>query len=184
MLVHKTPIEGLLILEPRVFKDDRGYFFEGYNARVLSELVGLAMNFVQDNQSLSSYGTLRGLHFQTGESIQAKLVRVLCGRVWDVAVDLRPGSKTYKQHFGLELSDENKLQFFIPRGFAHGFVVLSDKAEFFYKVDNYYSKAHDAGIFYDDVELGIKWPIPREHVILSEKDRALPNFSSCAKELF
>ena len=140
-----TPIPGLFVFEPKVFEDARGYFFESFNASVFSEK-GINVNFVQDNQSKSTYGILRGLHYQLDPFAQAKLVRVISGEVLDVAVDVRQGSPTFGQHYGIILSAENKKQLYIPRGFAHGFVVLSETAEFFYKCDNFYSKEHDAGI--------------------------------------
>lgn len=170
----QTPIDDLLIFEPKIFSDSRGYFFEAFNLKNFYDQLGKEIDFVQDNQSRSSYGTLRGLHFQKGEWAQAKLVRVLSGRVLDVAVDLRPTSRTFKKYFSIELSAENKKQLFIPRGFAHGFSVLSESAEFFYKCDNYYEPSSDAGIFSGDKILNIDWKIPVDKIILSEKDRTLP----------
>lgn len=169
----ETPIEGLIVLKPRIFQDNRGSFYESYNKQTLNKL-GVNCEFVQDNQSLSSYGTLRGLHMQTGDAAQAKLVRVLEGRVYDVALDLRANSPTYGKHYGIELSAENQLQFFIPRGFAHGFVVLSERASFFYKVDNYYCKEKEQGIIWNDPALNIDWKIKAEDVVLSDKDKLLP----------
>jgi len=169
----ETPIEGLIVLKPRIFKDNRGSFYESYNKQTLTKL-GINCEFVQDNQSLSSYGTLRGLHMQTGDAAQAKLVRVLEGRVYDVALDLRANSPTYGKHYGIELSAENQLQFFIPRGFAHGFVVLSERASFFYKVDNYYCKEKEQGIIWNDPAINIDWKIKAEDVVLSDKDKLLP----------
>jgi dTDP-4-dehydrorhamnose 3,5-epimerase len=163
---------GVKVLKPRVFKDERGYFFESYNSRVFESLVG-QIQFVQDNQSLSKHGVLRGLHYQTDPRAQTKLVRVLKGAIWDVAVDLRKDSKTFGKWFGLELSDENQLQLLVPKGFAHGFVTLSDSALVAYKVDEVYSKEHDRGIRYDDPFLKIDWPV-KSDLILSEKDRSLP----------
>ncbi len=174
-MFRTTPIAGLLIFEPRVFADDRGYFYESFNKNIFSE-AGVKDDFVQDNQSKSTYGVLRGLHYQTGEYAQSKLVRVLEGKVLDVAVDIRPGSPTYGQHYSIELSAENKLQFYIPRGFAHGFLVLSDTATFFYKCDNFYNKASEGSIAYNDPTLNIDWKIPYEDVILSEKDAVNPAF--------
>ncbi len=171
-----TPIEGLLILKPRIFKDNRGSFYESYNRRTMESL-GISCDFVQDNQSESTYGTLRGLHLQTGDAAQAKLVRVLKGRVYDVAVDLREGSPTYKQWYGIELSEENQLQFFIPRGFAHGFVVLSESATFFYKVDNYYCKEKEDGVIWNDPSLNIDWKLDSKNIVLSDKDQILPTLS-------
>jgi dTDP-4-dehydrorhamnose 3,5-epimerase len=173
MLSIATPFPGLTIFEPKVWKDERGYFFEAFNQRAF-EQAGLQADFVQDNQAFSSYGVLRGLHYQVEPYAQAKLVRVLEGEVLDIVVDLRPDSPTYRQWFGLRLSAENKRQLFVPRGFAHGYVVLSPTAEFFYKCDNFYSKEHDRGIRFDDPTLKIDWELPRESLILSEKDLALP----------
>ncbi len=173
MEVIKAKIPGLLILKPVVYEDNRGYFFESYNKSSF-ERIGIKNSFVQDNQSKSIYGVLRGLHYQLEPFAQSKLVRVLKGKVWDVAVDLRKNSPTYKEYFGLELSEENKLQFFIPKGFAHGFVVLTDYAEVLYKCDNFYSKEHDGGIRFDDPEIGIDWPVEMAKLILSEKDKNLP----------
>lgn len=180
MTVIKTHISGLLIIEPKVLEDSRGYFFESYNQRALHE-AGLPDNFVQDNQSKSGFGVLRGLHYQTEPFAQAKLVRVLQGEVYDVAVDLRKESPTYLQWQGEVLSAENRRQMFIPRGFAHGFVVLSETAEFFYKCDNFYSREHDAGIRYNDPELNIDWKLPLEKLILSEKDNRLPYLRDAVK---
>ena len=166
----KTDIDGVFIVEPKVFEDARGYFFESYNE---AEFIknGITNRFVQDNQSKSSYGVIRGLHCQLGEHSQAKLVRVLKGRVLDVAVDIRRGSPTFGKHVAVELSDENNRQLFIPRHFLHGFSVLSDEAVFAYKCDNFYCKESEFGIRYDDPEIGIDWKIPAEKVITSEKDR-------------
>lgn len=173
MEYKKTAIEGVFIIEPRVFNDARGYFFEAWKKEEFEENVG-KITFVQDNESKSSYGVLRGLHFQKGAFSQAKLVRVIKGRVVDVAVDLRRSSATFGQHVMVELSDENKRQFFIPRGFAHGFLVLSDEAIFTYKVDNVYAPQADGGVRWNDPELGIKWPIDLSVVKTSEKDLVLP----------
>lgn len=172
-----TGIEGLLIFEPRVFADERGYFYESFNKNIFAE-AGIHDDFVQDNQSKSTYGVLRGLHYQTGEHAQSKLVRVLEGSVLDVAVDIRPDSPTYGQHYAIELSAENKLQFYVPRGFAHGFLVLSDTATFFYKCDNFYNKASEGGIAYNDTKLNIDWKIPAKDVVLSEKDMVNPAFGT------
>jgi len=170
MQICKTAIEGLFILEPKISSDDRGYFFESYNKKTLSDL-GINVEFVQDNQSKSNYGVIRGLHFQKGEAAQAKLVRVLSGKVLDVAVDLRSNSSTFGKHVSVELSAENNRQLFIPRGFAHGFAVLSDEAVFAYKCDNFYNKEADTGILYCDPDLAIDWKIPESKRILSEKDK-------------
>ena len=163
------------VLKPRVFEDERGYFFESFNEHILNEVIGKEYSFVQDNQSSSSKGTLRGLHFQKGNAAQSKLVRVVRGSAYDVAVDLRPDSPTFKQWFGVELSESNQLQFLIPRGFAHAFVALENNTIFQYKVDNYYSAEHDGGIIWNDEELNIEWPNLR--LELSEKDKHLPELN-------
>ncbi len=165
-----TPIAGLLVLAPRVFNDNRGYFFESYNKNTLAE-IGIHTDFVQDNESYSCQNTLRGLHFQKPPFAQAKLVRVIEGRVWDVAVDLRKDSPTFGQWFGVELSAENKKQFFIPRGFAHGFSVLSQTAKFAYKCDNFYNKASEGAILFNDPDLHIDWKIDTALSNLSAKDK-------------
>lgn len=170
-----TKIKDVVIFEPRIFTDDRGYFFETYNEKLFNDN-GIAAKFVQDNQSKSSYGVIRGLHFQKGEHAQAKLVRVLQGSVLDVAVDLRAGSETYGKYVAVELSDVNNLQLFIPRGFAHGFSVLSRTAVFAYKCDNLYCKESEGGIDCSDPDLGIDWQIPAEDRVLSEKDKLHPLF--------
>jgi len=167
----KTEIDGVVIIEPKIFEDERGYFFESYNEKEFIKN-GINNQFVQDNQSKSSYGVVRGLHCQLGEHAQAKLVRVLEGRVLDVAVDVRKGSKTFGCHIAVELSAENKRQLFIPRGFLHGFSVLSDTAVFAYKVDNLYCKESEFGVAYDDKEIGVDWKIPQDKIITSEKDRS------------
>lgn len=179
MTITKTNIPGLLVIEPKVFEDSRGYFFESYNQKLLRE-AGVPDNFVQDNQSKSVFGVLRGLHYQLEPYAQAKLVRVLQGEVFDVAVDLRKGSPTYLQWQGEILSAGNRKQLFIPRGFAHGFVVLSETAEFFYKCDNFYSREHDGGIRFNDPELKIDWQLSGEKLLLSEKDRNLPYLREAA----
>lgn len=166
----KTEIDGVVIVEPRIFSDNRGYFFESYNAAEFHKN-GITNTFVQDNQSKSSYGVVRGLHCQLGEHAQAKLVRVLHGRVLDVAVDVRRDSPTFGKHVAVELSDENQRQLFIPRGFLHGFSVLSDTAIFAYKCDNLYCKESEFGIRFDDPEIGIDWRIPADKIITSDKDR-------------
>ncbi len=176
-MFEKTPIPDLIIFTPRIFEDERGYFFESYNERLFAD-AGITARFVQDNQSKSSFGVLRGLHYQIPPFAQAKLVRVTYGKVLDVAVDLREASPTYGRYFSLILSAENQKQLFIPRGFAHGFVVLSPEAVFQYKVDNYYSKDHDAGIRFDDATLAIDWQIPESQIIVSEKDARLPAFGN------
>lgn len=171
----KTDIDGVIIIEPRIFVDDRGYFYESYNKDEFN-LHGLGYNFVQDNQSKSSYGVVRGLHCQLGEHAQAKLVRVLYGKVLDVAVDIRQGSETFGKHVAVELSDENNRQLLIQRGFLHGFSVLSPTAVFAYKCDNFYHKPSEFGIRYDDPTINVDWRIPPEKVITSEKDRLAKSF--------
>ena len=168
-----TPIKGVFVIEPRVFNDARGYFFEAFKQQEFDAHIG-HVDFVQDNESMSSRGVLRGLHYQKGDCSQAKLVRVIKGRVLDVAVDIRRSSPTFGQHVMVELSDENKRQFFIPRGFAHGFLVLSDEAIFTYKVDNVYAPQAEAGICWNDPALGIDWPIDPKEVLTSEKDLKAP----------
>ena len=169
MEIIKTGIEGLLILEPRIFQDARGYFFESFSQREFEEKVG-PVHFVQDNESMSTYGVMRGLHFQRPPYTQTKLVRCVSGRVLDVAVDIRQGSPTYGQHVAVELTAENHRQFFIPKGFAHGFAVLSETAVFQYKCDEFYHPEADAGISILDDSLGIDWRIPTDKAILSDKD--------------
>ena len=173
MEVIQTNIKGVVIIEPRLFKDDRGYFFESYSERDFNKQVG-EIHFVQDNESKSSYGVMRGLHFQRPPFTQSKLVRCVKGAVLDVAVDIRKGSPTYGQHVAVELTEDNHRQFFIPRGFAHGFAVLSPEAIFQYKCDNFYHPEADGGISILDTSLGIDWCIPTEHAILSEKDTKHP----------
>lgn len=173
MNIIPTEIDGVLIIEPRIFQDSRGYFFESFNLREFEEKVG-AIDFVQDNESKSCYGVVRGLHFQRDGHSQAKLVRVVKGKVLDVAVDLRRCSATYGRHVAVELSEDNHRQFFIPRGFAHGFSVLSDEVIFQYKCDNYYCPSSEGAIAWNDPDLGIDWRIPEDKVILSEKDRNHP----------
>lgn len=169
MEVIQTAIEGLVIIEPKIFKDARGYFFESFSQREFDEKVR-KINFVQDNESMSGYGVMRGLHFQRPPFTQSKLVRYVKGRVLDVAVDIRKESPTYGRHVAVELSEENHRQFFVPRGFAHGFAVLSKTAVFQYKCDNFYTPEADSGISLQDESLGIDWRIPISHAILSEKD--------------
>ncbi len=173
MEVIQTNIKGVVIIEPRLFKDDRGYFFESYSERDFNKQVS-EVHFVQDNESKSSYGVMRGLHFQRPPFTQSKLVRCVKGAVLDVAVDIRKGSPTYGQHVAVELTEDNHRQFFIPRGFAHGFAVLSPEAIFQYKCDNFYHPEADGGINILDTSLGIDWRIPTEHAILSEKDTKHP----------
>jgi dTDP-4-dehydrorhamnose 3,5-epimerase len=177
MSILRTPIEGLLEYEPTVFFDTRGYFMESYNHR-LWQAAGVETTFVQDNEARSTKGVLRGLHYQVGPSAQAKLVRVLEGAVLDVAVDLRAGSATYGQWYSVVLSAENRKQLFVPRGFAHGYLVLTDTAVFFYKCDNYYDKAAEGGVRFDDPVLGINWGFDLSGVLVSEKDQHLPGFGA------
>lgn len=169
--VRQTSIEGLLLIEPHVFHDGRGYFFESFNAREFNEATGLEVTFVQDNQASSQYGVLRGLHFQLPPFSQAKLVSVVRGRVLDVAVDLRRGSPTYGRYEAVDLSEDNHLQVYIPHGFAHGYLVLSETALFQYKCDSFYAPQSEGGLAWDDPDIGIEWPIDRHHILLSEKDR-------------
>lgn len=175
-----THIKDLIVFEPRVWRDERGYFFESYNERTFEE-AGIFNRFVQDNQARSVKGVLRGLHYQTGEYAQAKLVRVVEGEVLDVAVDLREDSETYGEWYSIRLSAENKKQLFVPRGFAHGYVVLSETAEFAYKCDNFYSKEHEGGLLYNDPTLNIDWELEGVDFIIAEKDLALPKFGAHKK---
>jgi dTDP-4-dehydrorhamnose 3,5-epimerase len=176
MNIFKTKIEGLLVLEPNVFGDERGYFMESFNLPALTQKLKQEFSFIQDNESKSSYGVLRGLHYQMAPFAQTKLVRVIEGCVLDVAVDIRKGSPTFGEHVAVELSGENKKQFLVPRGFAHGFVVKSQTAIFAYKVDNLYSPEHDRGISYRDAKLGIDWQVPPQDLKLSSKDLAADSF--------
>ncbi len=178
MEVIKTKIEGVVIIEPRIFSDDRGYFYESFSQREFEEKVCKTV-FVQDNQSKSSYGVLRGLHFQAPPFAQSKLVRVVKGAVLDVAVDIRKGSPTYGQYVAVELSEQNQRQLFVPRGFAHGFVVISDEAVFQYKCDNYYNKQSEGSLLWNDPEIGIDWGIDVTKATLSEKDTVSP----CLKDM-
>ncbi|MBN1599698.1 MAG: dTDP-4-dehydrorhamnose 3,5-epimerase [Bacteroidales bacterium] len=173
MKITKTPIKDLYVLEPRIFEDPRGYFFESYNKAKLAKS-GINYNFIQDNQSRSVYGVIRGLHYQLEPKAQTKLVRVIQGKIYDVAVDVRKGSPTYGKWYGLELSEENKKQLIVPKGFAHGFSVLTETAIVMYKCDELYAPETDAGIICNDPELGIDWGIPEEKIIISEKDSKLP----------
>ncbi len=183
MNIITTEIEGVLIIEPRIFQDSRGYFFESFNQKEFKEKVG-SVTFVQDNESKSCYGVVRGLHFQKGEHAQSKLVRVVKGKVLDVAVDLRSGSKTFGKHVSVELSEDNHRQFFIPRGFAHGFSVLSDDVIFQYKCDNFYCPESEGAIAWDDLDLAIDWKVPTDRIILSEKDRCHPRLRDFQPEDF
>jgi len=178
MKYTETKLSGCFILEPAVFEDERGYFFESYNEIRLAEILGHNPHFVQDNQSKSQFGVVRGLHMQADEHAQAKLVRVLEGKVLDVAVDVRPNSPTYGQHVAVELSAENKKQLFVPRGFLHGFSVLSEQAVFSYKCDNHYNKDAEDGVHPLDPQLAIDWRIPVNQMILSQKDKEAQNFTA------
>ncbi|MCZ8330041.1 MAG: dTDP-4-dehydrorhamnose 3,5-epimerase [Flavobacterium sp.] len=176
-----TKLAGCYVIEPKIILDERGYFMESFNEKTFQEGVEQAVHFVQDNQSFSTKGVLRGLHYQTGEHAQAKLVRVLQGEVLDVAVDIRPDSPTFGQYEAVLLSDENKKQFFVPRGFAHGFLVLSETATFFYKCDNFYNKESEGGIAYNDKTINIDWQFSFENLIISEKDKVQPNLENAKK---
>ncbi len=183
MRIEKTILEGCFLIHDNFFGDSRGYFFESFNRNTFLNQTGLAIDFVQDNQSSSQKGVLRGIHFQQGEFSQAKLVRVLKGKVLDVAVDLRKGSPTFGQHVSVELSEDSHTQFFVPRGFAHGFVVLSEEAVFFYKCDNFYNKAAEGGIIYNDPDLAIDWQLQPEELLFSEKDKLLPRLKDIVDTL-
>jgi dTDP-4-dehydrorhamnose 3,5-epimerase len=176
-----TNLEGCFVLEPKIIKDDRGYFMESYNESTFQKVLGIKIHFVQDNQSFSSKGVLRGLHYQVGEHSQSKLVRVLTGEILDVAVDIRSDSKTYGNYFSVVLSAENQKQLFIPAGFAHGFVVLSETATLFYKCDNFYHKESEGGIIFNDPELNIDWGEESKDWIISEKDKNLPLLKNSRK---
>jgi len=173
-----TEIPDLLIFEPKIFADSRGYFFESYNEKIF-EQQGVNIRFVQDNQSSSSYGVIRGLHYQLNPYAQTKLIRVLSGRILDVAVDMRKGSPTFGRHLDIELSAENKKQLLVPKGFAHGFSVLSETAEVLYKCDEFYNKNSEGGICFDDPALNIDWQVPADKAIISEKDQQLSYFADC-----
>lgn len=189
MEIIKTSIDGVVIIQPRLFKDERGYFFESFSQREFDEKVR-PVRFVQDNESKSSYGVLRGLHFQKPPFAQSKLVRVIKGAVLDVAVDIRKGSPTFGQHVAVELTEENHLQFFIPRGFAHGFCVLSDEVIFQYKCDDFYAPQHEGALAWDDPDLGIDWRIPSDKIVLSKKDKLHPQLKDvddlfdCCEKLY
>lgn len=178
MKLLETPLKDCYIIEPTIFEDERGYFYEKFNEKKFEELSGMNGHFVQDNVSKSSYGVLRGLHLQKGIHAQAKLVSCLEGRVFDVAVDLREDSPSFGKWFGVELTGENKLQFYVPRGFAHGFSVLSETAVFSYKCDNFYNKESEGGVLWNDPELNIDWKLPSEDVLLSDKDNIMPKMVS------
>ena len=184
MLVESTNLKDCFIIKDTVYNDERGYFFESFNEEAFNRVTGLNVRFVQDNQSKSTKGVLRGLHFQLGVHAQAKLVRVLHGKVLDVAVDIRPHSRTFGEYLAVELTDQNATQLFVPRGFAHGFVVLSESATFFYKCDNYYQKSSESGIIYNDPQLAIDWQLSAEELLLSEKDLLHKNLNEISKMLF
>lgn len=183
MRIEHTPLKDCFIVHEKVHGDARGYFIETYNSRDFKATTGLDIEFVQDNQSRSSKGVLRGLHMQKGDAAQAKLVRVLEGSVLDIAVDLRKGSPSFGQHFAIELTADNNKQFFVPAGFAHGFVVLSENATFFYKVDKFYEPGNEVGIVYNDKDLNIDWQLNDASIILSEKDKTLGSFAEYAASL-
>ncbi len=174
----KTELKGCFILEPKVFQDYRGYFFESFNQQLINKLTNTSTNFVQDNESFSTKGVLRGLHYQIGEHAQAKLVRVVKGKVLDVAVDVRKDSGTFGKYISVELSEDNKRQLFVPRGFAHGFIVLSETAIFSYKCDNFYNKESEGGIIFNDSTLDINWQLPENEFLVSEKDILLPQLEN------
>ena len=176
MEITQTPLKDCFVVKPRVFYDDRGFFCETFNQKTFKERTGLTVDFVQDNQSVSSKGVLRGLHFQKGKMAQAKLIRVIKGKVLDVVVDLRKDSETFGKQYAIVLDDENHLQLFVPRGFAHGFITLSEKSIFSYKCDNFYDKESESGIIYNDATLSIDWHLAKEDLLISEKDLQLPTF--------
>lgn len=178
MEIKKNPLQDSFVLTPRVFKDERGLFYESYNKNLFKKVTGLDIDFVQDNQSSSSYGVLRGLHFQTGKMAQAKLVRVVSGKVLDIIVDIRKSSPTFGQSFSIILDDEKHQQLFVPKGFAHGFITLSKKSIFAYKCDQFYDAASEAGIIYNDATLELDWHLSKEDFIVSEKDLKLPTFKN------
>ncbi|EDP69541.1 dTDP-4-dehydrorhamnose 3,5-epimerase [Flavobacteriales bacterium ALC-1] len=176
MVIKETKLKGCFIIKPQVIKDKRGYFIENYNQKTFNEALGIEINFVQDNESLSTKGVLRGLHYQLGKYAQAKLVRVIKGKVLDVVVDLRPKSSTFGEHLTIELSEKNMTHLFVPRGFAHGFLVLENQTIFSYKCDNFYNKTSEAGIIYNDKDLNINWELSKKELIISNKDKILPKF--------
>ena len=181
MIFTETKLKGCFVIEPKIIKDDRGYFMESYNEKTFQNGINAEVKFVQDNQSYSSKGVLRGLHYQVENHAQAKLVRVLQGSVLDVAVDLRPNSETFGQYESIELSSENQKQFFVPKGFAHGFLVLSETATFFYKCDNFYNKETEGGLIYNDPNINIDWQFETENLLISDKDKVLPNLENARK---
>lgn len=181
MVIEETYLKGCFILTPKVFEDERGYFFESFNQKTFQSKTGIKVNFVQDNQSKSSKGVIRGLHFQMGDHSQAKLVQVIKGKVLDVCVDIRRGSPTFGKHFSMILDDIDRKQLFIPKGFAHGFVVLEDDTIFCYKCDSFYNKESEAGIIFNDEVLNIDWGFSEKTLIISEKDKQLPTFKNFFK---
>lgn len=181
MKFTETKLKGCFIIEPKIITDERGYFMESFNEQTFQNGIGEKIHFVQDNQSFSSKGVLRGLHYQCGEHAQAKLVRVLQGEVLDVAVDIRPNSETYGQYVSVLLTSEKQTQFFVPRGFAHGFLVLSDTATFFYKCDNFYNKESEGGIIYNDATINIDWQFSTENLLVSDKDKVQPTIQDARK---
>lgn len=183
MELQKTPLKDCFILKPKVFRDERGLFYETYNQNIFENITGIKTVFVQDNQSISSKGVLRGLHFQHGNMAQAKLVQVAKGKVLDIVVDIRKDSDTFGKSFSIVLDDVERLQLFVPRGFAHGFITLSEKSIFTYKCDNYYDKASEGGIIYNDATLALNWYLPKEEFIISEKDIELPSFEEALLKL-
>jgi dTDP-4-dehydrorhamnose 3,5-epimerase len=183
MEIIETKLNGCLIIQPKIFADDRGYFLETFNAKTFAAKTGMHIQFVQDNESKSSFGVVRGLHMQTGEHAQAKLVSVTKGKVLDVAVDMRKDSPTFLQHVAVELSEQNKTQLFVPRGFAHGFVVLQDETIFSYKCDNFYNQPSEAGLYLGDESLGINWIVPANKWVMSAKDKALPSVEDYLRQL-
>lgn len=181
MELRKTPLKDCFILKPKLFRDERGLFYETYNQQLFQKITGLKINFVQDNQSISTRGVLRGLHYQKGKMAQAKLVRVIKGEILDIVVDLRKNSGTFGKSFSVVLDDVENLQLFVPRGFAHGFITLSDQSIFAYKCDNFYDKVSEGGIIYNDATLALDWHLPREEFIISEKDLELPTFEEAMR---
>ena len=176
MKIEQAPLRDCFVLEPRVFNDERGIFYETYNRNNFKNITGLDTDFVQDNQSVSSYGVLRGLHFQRGKMAQAKLVRVIKGKVLDIIVDLRKNSETFGKQYSIVLDDVEHKQLFVPRGFAHGFITLSESSIFAYKCDNFYDAASESGIIYNDKDLALDWQLPHKDLVISEKDLQLPTF--------
>lgn len=181
MELQKTPLKDCFILKPKVFRDERGSFYETYNQQLFQKITGLKINFVQDNQSISTRGVLRGLHYQKGGMAQAKLVRVIKGKILDIVVDIRKDSETFGKSFSVVLDDVENLQLFVPRGFAHGFITLSEQSIFAYKCDNFYDKTSEGGIIYNDATLALDWHLSKEEFIISEKDLGLPTFEEALR---